>query len=75
MDLALSRSLRSPNTMALPPSRLHASTQAGVSPRSTRCTHSVQDSTVPLPRGTSAFWPLTVSWTKERAPYGQAMTQ
>ena len=33
----------------------------GAVPRSTRCTHSVQASTLPLPRGAWGFWSLVSS--------------
>ena len=50
--------------MALWPALVQASTQAGCWSRSTRCTHSVQPSTQPLPRGTSGFWSVSSSCTK-----------
>ena len=75
LAIALSGSFRSPNSMALWPAAAQASTQAGVPPRSTRCTHSVQPSTQPWPRGTSGFWSVCGSCTKERALYGQAIMQ
>ena len=54
--------------MAPWPAFAQASAQAVVlSPLSTRCTHSVQLSTQPLPRGTSGFWSVSASCTKERA--------
>ena len=61
--------------------RLAASWLAGldagraVGRASMRWTHSVQLSTVPLPRGASGFWSSIGSWTKERALYGQAIMQ
>ena len=62
--------------MAPWPALVQASAQAVVLlPWSSRCTHSVQPSTQPLPRGTSGFWSVTSSCTNERALYGQAITQ
>ena len=70
--MSLSGSFRSPKRMAL---FVQDSAQAGCWPLSMRCTHRVQLSTVPLPRGTSGFWSVTGSWTNERALYGQAIMQ
>ena len=50
--------------MASWPAAAQASTHEGVPPRSTLCTHSVQLSTQPLPRGTSGFCPVVGSCTK-----------
>src|SRR3989338_8453936 len=72
LAISLSGSFRSPNRIAL---FGHASAQAGCWPWSMRCTHRLQASTVPLPRGTSGFWSCKGSCTKERALYGQAIMQ
>ena len=63
-EISLSGSFRSPNRIAPWPALAQASTQAGVPPLSMRCTHSVQPSTQPLPRGTSGFWSVSGSCTK-----------
>jgi len=67
LAMSLSGSLRSPKVIAPPPFAAHASTQAGSRSASMRCTHIVQPSTVPLPRGDHGFWSSIGSWTKERA--------
>jgi hypothetical protein len=54
---------------------VQASAQAGLLARSMRCTHSVQLSTQPLPRGTSGFWSAERFMHEGARLVGQAIMQ